>query len=401
MQTNQRLPILVLVSLLALGGGSSLAGEQAAGAPQTVEEAQALAAERNVPVLVDLFATWCGPCKVFDRDSNEDAEIQAALGKVVLIKIDGEKGDGIAIAASYQLGGWPTYVLLNEDGKTIRQWVGYEKQHFLKNITTGVADQTTIEARMQRFEKAPSSEDALTLATYHAAREETQKSFQFYEKAADLNEDPAVDYSGEIFMVAYDGYRNGEVTVQQMVKAGDRVLAWKDHSTADAIHVARYMTAVGRKEKDPDMMVPFLQAAISESENVSDETITKMRKSLMIDYKLFVDKDVDGAIELRKARLPEGWQQNTNALNSFAWWCFENNVNLEEAETLARNGAELAESGESKAMILDTLAEICNLRGSCKDAVLYIELAIENDPDRQYYKEQLARFQKELAAKGE
>jgi hypothetical protein len=57
MQTNQRLPILVLVSLLALGAGSSLAGEQAAGAPQTVEEAQALAAERNVPVLVDLFAT--------------------------------------------------------------------------------------------------------------------------------------------------------------------------------------------------------------------------------------------------------------------------------------------------------------------------------------------------------
>ena len=122
-----------------------------------------------------------------------------------------------------------------------------------------------------------------------------------------------------------------------------------------------------------------------------------MRKAMMVDYKLYVEKDIEGAIELRKARLPQGWQQNPNALNSFAWWCFENNINLEEAEALARNGVELSDPGEGKAMILDTLAEICNLRGSCKDAVLYMEMAIENDPDRQYYKEQLERFQKELA----
>ena len=123
--------------------------------------------------------------------------------------------------------------------------------------------------------------------------------------------------------------------------------------------------------------------------------------SVLIDYKLFVEKDIDGAIALRKARLPEGWEQNTDALNSFAWWCFENQVNLEEGERLARNAVELAEDGADKAMILDTLAEICNLRGSCKDAVLYIEMAIKSDPDRQYYKKQLTRFQKELAAQGE
>ena len=401
MQTQQRLLVTALTCLLALGAGNALAGEQAAGGPQTLEEARALTAERNMPVLIDIFATWCGPCKRFDRDAKEVAEVQAILENVVLFKIDGEKGDGIALGEAYKKGGFPTYVLLNEHGKIIRQWLGYEKVDFVDNLQAGLDDPTTIEARLQRFESEPTSEDALEIAGYYAAREETQKSFAFYEKAADLNEDPEVDFSAKVFMVAYDGYRNDVVSAEQMVKAGERVLEWDGHSPADAIHVARYLSAVGRNEKDHELMVPFLEAAIKETEHVSDASITKLRKSMMVDYKLFVEKDVEGAVELRKARLPEGWQQNTNALNSFAWWCFENNVNLEEAETLARNGVDVAEDGESKAMILDTLAEICNLRGSCKDAVLYMEMAIESDPDRAYYKTQLVRFQKELAMQGE
>jgi benzoyl-CoA reductase/2-hydroxyglutaryl-CoA dehydratase subunit BcrC/BadD/HgdB len=51
-------------------------------------------------------------------------------------------------------------------------------------------------------------------------------------------------------------------------------------------------------------------------------------------------------------------------------------------------------------MILDTLAEICNARGTCKDAVTYIELAIKEAPGNDYYKKQLERFQKILAEKG-
>ena len=51
-------------------------------------------------------------------------------------------------------------------------------------------------------------------------------------------------------------------------------------------------------------------------------------------------------------------------------------------------------------MILDTLAEICNERGNPREAVALIEQAMEQQPESDYYPQQLARFQERLAEAG-
>ena len=89
---------------------------------------------------------------------------------------------------------------------------------------------------------------------------------------------------------------------------------------------------------------------------------------------------------------PEGWEEDPGELNGFAWWCFENRINLEQAEDLARRGVELAPEGEEKAMVLDTLAELVFLRGDENEAVALIRQAIEQSPDNEYYREQMVRF---------
>jgi len=68
----------------------------------------------NQPILVDFFATWCGPCKMM-QPILEDAAKQ--LGdKVKIIKVDVDKNP--AAANSYQVKGVPTLILFR-NGKIL------------------------------------------------------------------------------------------------------------------------------------------------------------------------------------------------------------------------------------------------------------------------------------------
>jgi hypothetical protein len=91
--------------------------------------------------------------------------------------------------------------------------------------------------------------------------------------------------------------------------------------------------------------------------------------------------------------MPEGWLEEADSLNGFAWWCFQNDVNLEEAEELARKGVDLAESGTEKAAVLDTVAEIVNARGDAPEAASLIEQALHETPDDESLQEKLEQFQ--------
>ena len=49
---------------------------------------------RTVPVIVDFWATWCGPCKTLGPAL--EAAVIAAKGKVKMVKIDVDQNQGLA-----------------------------------------------------------------------------------------------------------------------------------------------------------------------------------------------------------------------------------------------------------------------------------------------------------------
>jgi len=81
------------------------------------------------PILVDFFATWCGPCKMLSPILKE---VKDQLGEQIsIIKIDVDKNQ--QVAAQYQVRGVPTMILF-QNGKQLWRQSGVVDKSTIVNI---------------------------------------------------------------------------------------------------------------------------------------------------------------------------------------------------------------------------------------------------------------------------
>ena len=86
------------------------------------EEGMAQAQESGKPVMVDVFATWCSPCKLLDQTVFSRADVAEASAAFVAIKVDGDESPHIKDKLGVT--GYPTIVFLTPDGTELSRSKG-------------------------------------------------------------------------------------------------------------------------------------------------------------------------------------------------------------------------------------------------------------------------------------
>lgn len=94
------------------------------------------------PILVDIFTTWCGPCKMMSKDIFPLEEVGKFYNSnFVSYKLDAEKGEGIALAKKYAVTAYPTYLFLKPDGTLFYRALGsMEAKAFIEKGKTALLE---------------------------------------------------------------------------------------------------------------------------------------------------------------------------------------------------------------------------------------------------------------------
>jgi len=110
---------------------------QATGLPSvTLDTALRQSANANKPVLLNVAAYWCPPCRKLDNDVLSHPQVnQKILNDYVFTRIDIDSEEGQRVAQAYNVKGTPSLLVLNSKGEVLR-WlsVSFQPERFIKQL---------------------------------------------------------------------------------------------------------------------------------------------------------------------------------------------------------------------------------------------------------------------------
>jgi thiol-disulfide isomerase/thioredoxin len=377
------------------------------------------AKQTNKPIFVDVYTSWCSPCKKMSKDIFPLTEVGKVYNaKFVCYQIDAEKGDGIEIAKKYEVKSYPTYLFLKSDGALFSRSVGsMEAEKFIAVSNTAISDMNDPKS-IAAWEKeyVEKKNDPAFLLDYMNKRSKLGKSnaLLFDEYLALLpNEQRVSDkiieiYNSEIrnitinslafknlqdnatlFFPKLGGYvyvfmigaidnsfqeackSENEKLLQQVVEANEKLPKNPQSKLKEELYM-NYFKKTNNLDKYTSNATIYCNTALM---TVSSDSIASVDKKMLQLFETTQSKELAGKIdstqlaELRNYMAHTSRNKYSQALNEVAWEFFEKVTDTNALENALRWSKRSLEIYPNNPKLLDTYANLLYKLGQTKEAI--------------------------------
>ena len=398
--------LLLTIPLLVVGQEQGISFEH----NTTWEGVKEKAKTENKHIFVDVFTTWCGPCKWMADNVFPQQEVGEFFNENFVnlkIQMDETEADSEEVkswreeakrfAKDYKVVAYPTFLIFNPDGELVHRIVGGgEAEQFIALAKEGLDPNTQFETLAKKFDANPTDKE-IAKATVVAAN----KAYDRDLLATALN--VVMDNSTEEELLEEETL---ELLVRNVDEPEGKIFTFiRSHKAAvdtqlgDGKSDQVLAEAILRYELAPVVMqseTDILEETIAELEGKYSDislanTVAGFKPSYYArkkNWPAFKDA-VNAFIDADPSKI------HPSQLNSFAWAIFENCDDpacVESALVWSKKSFEEIED----AAFIDTYANLLHKLGKTEEAIEWQEKAIAavEDVDKAEYQATLDKMKK-------
>lgn len=339
----------------------------------TFEEAKEKAKEENKFIFIDVFTTWCGPCKKLSKTTFKDAEVGAFHNKrFVNVKIDAEKGEGPEIASKFKVSAYPTMIYLDNNGQLVESIRGFQSaEGLLKKSKELFVNEEKLQEMTAEFEGGKRDADFIAellelQSLVGKVNPEVESAYLSSLTEEDMlnekNSQIIFDGAGVINSKFFDLLQENRTAFEEL-KGKDVVNNKIKQAAVDGVKLA-----IGEKDKS------IVEKAMKAMKTVEVEQQDLWIFNMELEYYKGVE-DWKAYSKHASAYLGKNEVENYNLLNSIAWTFYEqidNKKLLKQAEGWAQESIAINSNYHNN----DTYAALLYKQGKIDEAYTAAEKAM-------------------------
>lgn len=330
-------------------------------------------------IFMDAYATWCGPCKMMDKNVFTEASVGKFYNEnFINAQIDMEAGEGIELALIYEVRAYPTLLFINGEGELIHRAVGYhDPAQFASLGETALDPSRRLSGMAERYAKGERDPEFLhnyALASMSAMSPDAEEIMLAYLESKE-------DWKDEETL---------QLIFESAESADSKLFDFIIENQADFEGLYGEPNVAAKKHR---MIINSLDPSVSQEETMArvemlyqkafPEDAPAMMSNFRMNYYRMLGQ-MDKFAEEAVAYYSKQDVDNSAELNNIAWAFFENVDDpkmLEKAIEWAEKSVKLEDAYYNN----DTLASLYyksgNKKKAKKAAEHAIELAKENGED--------------------